>query len=169
MTQTYLAMFRQAAIAWSDVLLDLDTRYTSARTRILEGKAYKTKHLMRDALATWMSGWQVWEKTWMPTAGRAGVPIVFLRGPNFDVGGARSTVKKLELYASTCGSSVETGWIPRSGDHADQQSERHPEGPDHTPGSGGSTRGPLPRARHVDEAARRRCRPRSSSSRAKHD
>lgn len=113
MTQTYLAMFRQAAIAWSDMLLDLDTRYTSARTRILEGKAYKTKHLMRDALATWMSGWQVWEKTWMPTAGRAGVPIVFLRGPNFDGEVALDPpVKKLELHASDLWLVGGNGWIP---------------------------------------------------------
>lgn len=115
MTQTYFGMFRRAAIAWSDVFLDLETRWNAARTRILDpkGEGYETKHFMRDALSTWMSGLQAWEKTWMPMAGQAGLPIVFLKGPNF-VGEVAldPPAKTLDLYASDLWLAGREGWIP---------------------------------------------------------
>ena len=83
MGAAYFGMVRRAATAWTDMLVDMEQRFTNARAGIRDtSKGYGYNELMRDTLEVWVSGMQTWERMWMPGSTQP-VPVVLLKAQDY--------------------------------------------------------------------------------------
>lgn len=78
MGAAYIGMVRRVATVWTDMLIDMEQRWTGARSGV-RSPTMGYSDLVRDSVGVWLAGLQAWERLWMPGMTQA-APIVMLRG-----------------------------------------------------------------------------------------